>query len=340
MRCLTLANALSQAGATVAFVAASMPDALGERIKNAGHELHLVPASSEMERGGAKWEEPPLGAEAQLADANATGAAVGKADWLVVDHYLLDANWHSTARGFAGRILVIDDLANRKYDCDILLDQTFGRSAQDYRALVPDGAKVLAGATYALLRPEFARERPVALERRQAGGPVSSILVSMGTADPGGITARVVEQALAVAPQCAIDVVLGPQATSLEPVRELASRNPSISVHVDSERMAELMRDADLAIGAAGSTSWERCCLGLPAIAFAVADNQRNGAAALEEADVAIALAEEGELAKNLSRLLASTELRGRMSENAMQVTDGLGTERVRAVMEVAKAHG
>ena len=101
MRCLTLANALSDTGASVTFAAAAMPDALAERIRGAGHALKLIPQSPEMEREGERWEEPPLSSEAQLADAKATGEAVGKADWIVVDHYLLDARWHSAARAFA-----------------------------------------------------------------------------------------------------------------------------------------------------------------------------------------------------------------------------------------------
>jgi UDP-2,4-diacetamido-2,4,6-trideoxy-beta-L-altropyranose hydrolase len=340
MRCLTLASAVSEADAVVTFVAAQMPEALAARITDAGHRLEFIAAPSEMEREGERWEEPPLSADAQLADAKATETVVGETDWIVVDHYLLDAHWHKAARGFAGRILVIDDLANRPYDCDILLDQTFGRSAGDYRALVPGGAKILAGAAYALLRPEFARERPAALDRRETGASVRRILVSMGTADPGGITARIVEQVLAAAPQCAIDVVLGPQAASLDQLRALAEQRPGISIHVDSDRMAELMRDADLAIGAAGSTSWERCCLGLPAIALVLAENQRRGASALDETGAAIAVAKERELPERLRYILASVELRLRMSEKAMQVTDGLGTERLCKVMESVEVHG
>jgi UDP-2,4-diacetamido-2,4,6-trideoxy-beta-L-altropyranose hydrolase len=325
MRCLTLGDALSRTGATITFIAAAMPEALAGRIETAGHALELIPPSPEMLREGDRWEEPPLGTEAQLADARATADAIGEADWLVVDHYLLDAHWHSAARGFADRILVIDDLANRRYDCDVLLDQTFGRSAEDYRELVPAGAKILAGATYALLRPEFARERPAALERRQAGGPVQRILVSMGTADPGGITARIVERLLAAAPQCAIDVVLGPQATSLDQVRALAADHSGISVHVDSERIAELMRDADLAIGAAGSTSWERCCLGLPTIAFAVADNQRLGAENLQRAGAAL-LARSPDDVPPLFQRLEDDRARASMIAAAAAITDGNGT--------------
>jgi len=338
MRCLTLANALSEAGATVTFVAAAMPEAIAERIRLAGHALRRIPASAELRREGEKWEEPPLGAEAQLADARATAEAIGEADWLVVDHYLLDPRWHSAARGFADRILVIDDLANRPYDCDILLDQTFGRSPDDYRELTPESAKILAGAIYALLRPEFARERPAALERRQEGGPVRRILVSMGTTDPGGLTGRIVGQILSAAPQCAIDVVLGSQATSLDEVRALATRHPAVSVHVDSDRMAELMRDADFAIGAAGSTSWERCCLALPAIVLPVADNQRLGAENLERAGAVLLADSPADVATLLKGL--EDRLRISMIAAAAAITDGNGTQMVVDAVSGGKLFG
>jgi UDP-2,4-diacetamido-2,4,6-trideoxy-beta-L-altropyranose hydrolase len=340
MRCLTLANALSDAGAKVIFVAAETPDVLASRIEDAGHQLVRIAAAPELERPGGKWEEPPLSEDAQLADAGATGAIVGQADWIVVDHYLLDSSWHSAARKFAERILVIDDLANRSYDCDILLDQTLGRAPEDYRDLTPSYAKILAGPTYALLRPEFARERPAALERRKSAGPAHRILVSMGTMDPEGITARIVREVLAVAPECAIDVVLGPQAASLTYVRDIAASHPNVALHVNTNRMAELMRDADLAIGAAGTTSWERCCLGLPSIALVLAENQSLIADSLAGAGahIAVTVGSAQSLTERARSLLASSENRTRMAESAAGVTDGLGLKRVRAVMDSMNA--
>jgi len=335
MRCLTLADALAEAGAEVTFVAASMPGPLEERITRSGHRYVQIAASPELDRAPGHWEEPPLSAEAQLADAQATGVAAGSADWAVVDHYLLDAHWHSAARDFASRLLVIDDLANRPYDCDVLLDQTFGRSRADYRDLVPDKANILTGSAYAMLRPEFARERPAALKRRREAGPVRRILVSMGTVDPAGITARVVEQLVEAMPECAIDVVLGPQAQSLDQVRRLQERHPQVSVHVDARNMAELMRDADVAVGAAGMTSWERCCLGLPSIVLVLAENQSLIAQRLAEtsAHVVVPAQDLGALVEGLCRLSESQTLRVVMAERAAEVCDGSGVEKVRALM-------
>lgn len=331
MRCLTLANALSEGGAKVTFVAAAMPEALERRVAAAGHRVERIPASPEMQREGAAWEEPSLTAEAQVADAKAT-AAIGKADWIVVDHYLLDAHWRSAARGFSGHVLVIDDLANRTYDCDILVDQTFGRSAGDYRDLVPDGCRILAGSQYALLRPEFARERPAALERRKAGGRPHRILVSMGAMDPEGITVRIVEEVLAVAPECTMDVVLGPQAASLEQLREIIRRS-RVALHVDTDRMAELMRDADIAVGAAGTTSWERCCLGLPSVAVAVAKNQAPPAAILERAGAVLLAESVDAIPSFLEGLLNDEQKLLSMSAAAAAITDGHGAEVVADVM-------
>jgi UDP-2,4-diacetamido-2,4,6-trideoxy-beta-L-altropyranose hydrolase len=329
MRCLTLANALAGKGAEVVFVTASMPVALEERIAGAGHRIERIPPSPDLQREGSEWEEPPLSAEAQVTDAIATGVAAGRSDWTIVDHYLLDAHWHSAARAFADHVLVIDDLANRSCDCDILLDQTFGRSAEDYRELVPRDARVLAGATYALLRPEFARERSAALKRRRRDEGVRRILISMGTADPDGITARILHGVLAVVPECAIDVILGSEASSLDHVRRLADSSPRISVHVNSERMAELMRDADIAMGAAGTTSWERCCLGLPTITHVLAENQRLVAANLERAGATVVADTLDTIPLVLRRLVDDEHMRLSITAAAAAIVDGFGVERL-----------
>jgi len=331
MRCLTLANALAAKGAGVAFVASAMPDALARQIADAGHQILRIPATvcSERQSEASNWEENRFSTAAQLADAKETGAATGRSDWIVVDHYLLDDRWHSAARAFANRILVIDDLANRSYDCDILLDQTFGRSPEDYRELVPEEAAVLAGTNYALLRPEFAVERPAALRRRQAGNPARRVLISFGTADPQGITGSILREILDRGCRCAIDVVLGPQASSIDHVREVAARNCDVSVHVNSQRMAELIRDADIAIGAGGMSALERCCLGLPSIVICLAENQRSNALALKGAGAVFMAETPSEAALQLAELVEDREGRIRAGKAAMQVTDGLGVQRV-----------
>lgn len=329
MRCLTLANNLAAQGAKIIFVSAALPEALANRIISAGHQIKFVSATPELQRSGVGWEEPPISAAAQMTDAEMTVAAAGRANWIIVDHYLLDAHWHSAVRHNADQILVIDDLANRRYDCDILLDQTFGRSKDRYRSRTADGTNILAGATYALLRPEFSHLRPVALQQRRDEEPVSKILISMGTADSESITAQILDNLQPFLSDFAIDVVLSPQAPSLSQVQKLAARNSSISVHLDSEKMAELMTDADISIGAAGTTSWERCCLGLPTILLVLAENQRLIATNLER-EGAVTLAESAEaVSRHLRRLVEDGRKRQSMTAVAAAIVDGLGCDRV-----------
>lgn len=330
MRCLTLADALRERGAETLFVSASLPAALRERIVVSGHEIADTGPAPWLGRLVGDWEAVGLTVSERAADYETTLAAIGSgADWLVVDHYLLDREWESAARAVVARICAIDDLANRPHDCDLLIDQTLGRSDADYRLLVPDGAALLCGPRFSLLRPEFARERPAALERRRRAGPVRRIMVSLGGMDIGGFTASAVRAALDAAPGRAIDVVIGNSAPALVEARGIAAANPSVELHVDTTHMAGLMSDADLAIGAAGTSSWERCCLGLPAVVFAVAGNQRPSAQALEDADAILCIDSVAQLAEALMRLLVDPDRLARMTAAAFAIVDGLGTQRV-----------
>ena len=155
----------------------------------------------------------------------------------------------------------------------------------------------------------------------------------MGTTDIGGKTATVVDQVLAAAPDCGLDVVIGEDAPSLDHVEELARRNKRIAIHKDSRAMAGLMRDADLAVGAAGVTALERCCLGLPSIALVVADNQRSGAEALERSEASV-IANVETLGKALDDLISDPTRRARMSAAAFAITEGMGTSRVVQAMD------
>ena len=340
MRCLALADALALQGASIRFVSATMPNAIAKRIVDAGHQLVGIAVAGEPPSSAADWHEHVLDNETQSADFDATQRA-GLGDWIVVDHYLLDRRWHSDARNSGASLLVIDDLANRSYDCDLLLDATFGRDRLDYHGLVPADSNLLIGSLYALLRSEFAGQREAALIRRKSFEKVRRVLVSMGTTDIGGVTAKVVDEVLKAGPELALDVVIGASAESLDAVAKLAASDTRITLHVDTREIARLMRDSDLAVGAAGTTSWERCCLGLPAITLILAENQRPGAKALSEAGAVIALDHVDEIAPALRAVIKEPERISRMSAAAFAIVDGRGTQRVvSAIMgkRIAKA--
>lgn len=336
MRCLTLAEALSERGASCRFVCRAHPGNLIETIQQRGFVVHALP----LEPNWKPREATPahvawLGAEWQT-DAEQTKDCVGETaiDWLIVDHYALDARWEEALHGCYKKLMVIDDLADRPHACDLLLDQNLGREPVDYEAFVPARCQRLIGPHYALLRPEFAALRAYSLQRRQTP-TLKRLLITMGGIDQLNATGKVLE-ALKTSPlpaDCQITVLMGAWAPWIEQVRALAATMPwPTEVHVNVSDMAQVMADSDLAIGAAGSTSWERCCLGLPTLLVVLAENQLEGARALDHAGAARLLGAPEAILHELASILPML-LRGQpladMCCAARAVADGQGTVRV-----------
>jgi len=253
-----------------------------------------------------------------------------KPDWLIVDHYALDVRWEKALHPYCKRVMAIDDLADREHNCDLLLDQTFGRDLKDYIARVPVSCKILCGAEYALLRPEFSQWREYSLERRE-NSQLKHLLINLGGVDKDNITTQI----LITLKQCAlpselkITVVMGRTAPWIKEVRQQAQDMPwTTEVVVGVNNMAELMARSDLAIGAAGSTSWERCCLGLPSIMVVLADNQNLIAKDLHNWGAAISI-QQKEIEHNLPLILNQLSISQlkHMQCKALQVTEGLGVK-------------
>lgn len=295
MRCLTLANALKACGADCYFISREHPGHLLEFIHQCGYKVHrlashvvhteLAQASAHAAWLGSTWQTDAIDTAAFLSDL--------QPDWLVVDHYALDQRWEEALASNYRKLLVIDDLADRPHRCDLLLDQNLGRRPNDYAGLVPTHCQVLTGPHYALLRPEFAALRTYSLHRRQAQPALRQLLISMGGVDQPNATGKVLQalKACALPADCRITVVMGLTAPWLQNVRELAAQmSCPTEVVVNVSDMAQRMADSDLAIGAAGSTSWERCCLGLPTLVVVLSENQRYIATALDRAGAAMAL--------------------------------------------------
>jgi UDP-2,4-diacetamido-2,4,6-trideoxy-beta-L-altropyranose hydrolase len=348
MRCLTLADALRTKGAQCHFVSRAHPGHLIEVIRHRGHMVHSLLAPAQQTQAaiksgpthaawlGSNWEADALETTAVLASL--------QPDWLVVDHYALDQQWEAVQQHHYKKLLVIDDLADRPHLCHLLLDQNLGRQPQDYADLIPAHCQVFTGPQYALLRPEFAALRPYSLQRRQAQTRIGRLLITMGGVDHDNATGQVLQtlKACVLPADCRITVIMGLTAPWLHNVRELAVQmHWPTEVVVNVNDMAQHMADSDLAIGAAGSTSWERCCLGLPTLIAVLAENQQPGAQAMEAAHAARLIGAVGDIAAQLP--LAVAELieparRSRMSLAASAVTDGRGIDRVISAMGVINA--
>jgi UDP-2,4-diacetamido-2,4,6-trideoxy-beta-L-altropyranose hydrolase len=313
MRCLALAEELKGARATVRF--AVNQDA-----------PHVVPS---LERAGF-----PVTTGRTLMEAAQIASRQGDVDAVICDSYEIDAKIECSLRKMAAKVVAIDDLANRPHACDLLIDATYGRSAEDYRDLVPPGATVCVGAHYALLRQEFAALRETSLARRAIDGGTERVFIAFGLTDSGGVTARVVAALLHTELEAQFDVVAGPTAQSRIALAEMTARDSRLALHVDPPGMARLMTNADIAIGAGGTSSWERCCLGLPTVLAVLADNQRVIAEKLGEAGaVRLALGATEDLVAEITRkvmeLSNDASARRRMTGAAAMIVDGLGVTRV-----------
>lgn len=340
MRCLTLARAfLNERGAECHFICREFPGNLIEFIKKNGFAATgLAPQASHESRDG--MEASPLYSDWLGASWGDDAWEVCSAlemfqpEWLVVDHYALDARWEQAARSVCRHLMVIDDLADRSHDCDLLLDQNLGRRTADYRDRVPANCTILTGPQYALLRPEFAELRQQSLTRRKRP-QLKEILISMGGVDHSNVTGRVLEtlRRCPLPRDTRITVVMGLHAPWLGAVQALAAKiQQETQVLTNVTDMAVLMARCDLAIGAAGLTAWERCCLGVPTCTVVLAENQRAGATALAAIGATVMISNVSTISDELPRafnsLLEGDKLKD-VKEACSAVTDGLGTTRV-----------
>lgn len=332
MRCLTLADALKQHGAKIRFASRHMPEYLRDMLVVKGHEFMLLDSSpSDAISDGlshANW----LGTS-QHADAQDTVQALSGQtwDWLIVDHYALDARWESALRQTAKNIFVIDDIADRQHDCDVLLDQNlYADMDSRYTGKVPAHCQLLLGPRYALLRDEFRQLREQIKPRT---GSVERILIFFGGVDTDNYTGRAIEALVNIGiPGLYVDVVIGSQHPCREQIESVCVQHGFIC-HVQTSRMAELMAAADLAIGAGGSATWERCCLGVATLTICVADNQRKQIADAATEGLLYAPELKDELILVIKRhvraLMENGFLRYGISRNGMQAVDGRGVLRV-----------
>jgi UDP-2,4-diacetamido-2,4,6-trideoxy-beta-L-altropyranose hydrolase len=260
--------------------------------------------------------------------------ALDRVDLVIVDHYDIGAAWHRTVSAGRRAIAAIDDGASSPLAVDLVLNQNLGASPGQYATLVPTGTIVLAGPRYALVRPEFAAARAGMAERT---GRVNRVLVFLSGADEDDVTSRAVAAVVAAGKR--VDVVVGTAYPFLEGLRARTASMPDVQLHVNTTAMPQLMASADLAIGAPGSASWERCTLALPGILVVLADNQLDVARRLVAAGAAIVLGWHHEVTNDQLTAavvdLSSNPGRVReMSRAAGQISDGRGAIRVADALE------
>jgi UDP-2,4-diacetamido-2,4,6-trideoxy-beta-L-altropyranose hydrolase len=338
MRCVTLADALKQRGAQICFISRHLPNHLKSMLAAKRHEfVQLNSNSSEVEAIADGLTHSHWLGVSQHADAQDSIQALSDQawDWLIVDHYALDGRWESALRKTSKNILVIDDIADRQHDCDILLDMNYYADMESrYIDKVPTHCQFFFGPRYALLRDEF-RQMHKSIKSRS--GPVKRILVFFGGVDAENYTGRAIEALSKIdIPDLHVDVIIGSQHPCCEQIKAEIKQHKFIC-HVQTDKMAELMASADLAIGAGGGATWERCCLGLPTLTVCTAVNQQKQIADAAQEGFLCAPSHVTDWASviniHLMSLIDNEHLRFLISSRALQAVDGRGVLRIAGVL-------
>lgn len=334
MRCLTLANGLRTAGLDCDFICRALPGHLGALIRDRGYGLKLLkqpiitaPVNNQDLAcwAGVSWMEDAV---------DVIAVSDHRADWFVVDHYSFDQRWEEATSSLYGKLLVIDDLADRPHHCDLLLDQNLGRDADDYQDLLTRHCQLLIGPKYTLLRPEFLHYQQ---QRRHQvrGGTGLRVLICMGGMDVGNQIKTVLEAVFMTskAQNISVDIILSDQSPSLPELRCVIQSYPaSVSMHISPKEVAPIMANANLAITACGFMAYELACLGVPMLLLPLSEIQSVVASFLQD-HTDSRLCDDWQnkspnlLAASIEKFLHRLPARNHLSTS--KLFDGQGTTRV-----------
>lgn len=329
MRCLVLADRLKLDGHDVLFATRPQNGDLVTFIKQRGFSIYelqqpaawLVPNST---ADYAAWLQVT-----EYDDAQECATAFDSPDLVITDHYGIGAQWHKVVKkAYNCKIIAIDDLV-REHAADLIIDQTLLREPSEYHFL-NSKAVVLTGTEYAIINTHFSHRHSSQLIAPNTLLNTPHLLLSMGGIDAPNATLHVLDVLKKSVNPPITTVLLSPKAPHYKCVKEFAVKHSAWLTHIDFvDDMATLMCEHDIAIGAPGSTSWERACVGLPSIVIALADNQQTICKNLETVGAAICVDLEA-ISKNLMKayeqLIADYS---KMRTINLQLCDGQGVKRI-----------
>lgn len=282
VRCLTLADALRKKGAHCVFITKAHPGNLIELIKSRSFDVFIIPTGPDSGEEYIQNEKFWLGGTQRddaIKSIDLCKSNNFTPDAMITDHYSLDDSWEKIFQSHfpEAKIIVIDDLCNRKHECYLLIDSTLERQSVEYKPFVSSECILLMGTDYALLREDFAQLRSLAYEKRKNIASPRKVLITMGGVDINNITGALLKR-ISNNIDTQIDlitVVLGVSCPHKDEIIRIAKECKfNVEVLININNMPQVMLENDIAIGALGSTTWERAVLGLPTINLAIAENQ------------------------------------------------------------------
>lgn len=323
MRCLSLACELKNQGAAVSFICADLPGSLSKLVTAKHIDVLTISLTQEYKTAN--------NIQLQIYDSIQTSLLLEdlQPDLVIVDHYSLNEVWENKINRFGLKIMVIDDLADRNHHCDILLDQNdLNKHSSRYNALVSESCELLLGPKYVMLRDEF---KPSLAASYQPPESIKRLLLFFSLGDDKGETLKAMAGVEGSRGEFEVDIVVGKSNPNLDEIKKKCAEN-SWEFHCQVDYMSELMMKADLIIGGGGSTSWEKCFLGIPSLSVILAENQVEITESLENHGAIINLGSYGNvLPSSYSSVLdkLNTQTLKEMSSQASLLVDGKGIYRV-----------
>ena len=319
MRCMALADTL-QKNFEINFITRSLEGSLISDIQKKGFGIFRFYSNSEKIN--------------EKNDAQKTISLIkkhsGSKNILIVDNYQLSKKWETDVKPFVHKLIVIDDLSNRSHNCDLLIDQNLHTKVNGlYKGLIPSNCIKLIGPKFSMIRKEFRMMRKSVKPRTF---PIKKILVSFGGSDIENQTPVALNSIKKMNGKINVDVVVGKANKCKKTLKIFCNKNKHFTYYEQIDNIADLMLSSDLSIGSSGSTTWERCCLGLPAIVSISSNDQRDIANSLSRKKCIINLGDVKKLKEssyiNVITNLKKNDLRN-MSKNSMSLVDGNGTQRI-----------
>jgi UDP-2,4-diacetamido-2,4,6-trideoxy-beta-L-altropyranose hydrolase len=337
MRCLALAEELRTRGSEITFFSRDLSGNISDSIKDREFNLKILKApksSPSRNENYLDWLEVSV-QEDQKEMLSLVKGATPTETCLVVDHYALDSKWEAPFKKLGLRILVIDDLANRNHDCNLLMDQNYFSDPQTrYRQRVSSDCQLYLGPEFSLLRKEFQTLGKTSRNREK----IEKLLVFFGGIDLTGETEKTLQALSLLKNQIQVDLIIGSKNPNREKIENLAKNLKTVKCHVQTPHLAKLMFEADLALGAGGSSTWERCCMGLPSFVISVAENQTETSAQMGKRGYSVFLGSHEEvsakqLAAALDEAISQPKKILEMGKKSRELVDGMGCAKIASAL-------
>ena len=323
IRCLTLANFLKKKGLFTTFICKETEGNLFDVILKHNHNLVVLSNSNKKNI----WEDDAQEIIDKIKDFNSSK------DWMVVDHYFLNKDWETRISSKLYKLFIIDDLCDRPHYGNILLNQNYlpGIRSQ-YKKILSSKTKILLGPKYALLSPEYkATRKLIKINKKKK---LQRVIIFFGASDDKEQTIKCLSILSKLNLKLLkIDIVIGLANKKKKLIEEITDKIDNATLHVQIPSLCNLMKNADLYLGSGGTTTWERCCLGLPSIVISTSGNQVRQNEYLFKKGVIKYLGKAESVSEENIRTALLMFAEGydstKMSKKALKITNGNGAELV-----------